>query len=165
MSGVGRAKLEDLGEAFLDCINSYAKEHGVPEIAGNEQTTPGEPRPRVVGQSFRETGKLISEGVSLEEVAEARGLAVTTVMGHLERLVESGVSVEWEHLLPSSPQLRGHRVGFLMPQEVICCGPCGKSWVGSSATRSFGWCGWRGGIRLSRGPGRQKRGRDQTPGR
>ena len=102
VSGVGRAKLEDLGEPFLDCINSYAKEHGVPETAGNERTTPGEPRPGVVGQSFRETGKLISEGVSLEEVAEARGLAVTTVIGHLERLVESGVPVEWEHLLPAS---------------------------------------------------------------
>ncbi len=94
VSGVGRAKLEDLGELFLDCINAYAQEHGVPETASVNES-----RPRILGQSFRETGRLISAGASLEEAAESRGLTVTTIVGHLERLVETGITVEWAHLL------------------------------------------------------------------
>ena len=40
------------------------------------------------------------------KVAEARGLTAGTILGHLERLVEEGVEVEWEHLLPPAE----HRV-------------------------------------------------------
>ena len=103
VSGVGRAKLEDLGEPFLACVNAYVQEHGVPQtISAKGQPAASEPRSRVVGQSFRETGRLISEGASLEEVAETRGLAVMTVVGHLERLVESAIDLGWEHLVPSA---------------------------------------------------------------
>ncbi len=102
VSGVGRAKLEDLGKPFLECINTYAQEHGLPaatEPASGQAVA--RPPTRVVNGSYRETGRLISGGASLEEVAEARSLAATTVIGHLERLVEEGIAVEWGHLLPS----------------------------------------------------------------
>ena len=101
VSGVGRAKLEDLGTQFLERINAYAREHGLPTEAATE-SAPGVAKSakRVVGESYRETGRLISEGATLEGVAEARGLAVTTVIGHLERLVDEGDPVEWRHLLP-----------------------------------------------------------------
>ena len=103
VSGVGRAKLEDLGETFLACINAYLVKHGAPDIPpADDMRVADLSTPRVAGQSFRETGRLISDGASLEEAAEARGLKVTTVMGHLERLVESGAEVKWAHLLPHS---------------------------------------------------------------
>ena len=43
---------------------------------------------------------MISEGASLSEAAAARGLKPTTVLGHLERLVEEGVHVDLAHVLP-----------------------------------------------------------------
>ena len=102
VSGVGQAKLEDLGGPFLECINAYAGEQGWPESSTPSGTQAQAARaPRIAGQSFRETGRLLSEGRSLDEVAEARDLAVTTVIGHLERLVEEGEEVEWTHLLPT----------------------------------------------------------------
>lgn len=36
----------------------------------------------------------------MEEAAATRDLVVGTILGHLERLIESGISVEWAHLLP-----------------------------------------------------------------
>ena len=113
VSGVGRAKLEDLGGPFLERINAYAREQGWPEPSDAARSEParseparkGSPAakaPRVVNQSYRETGQLISEGASLSDVAEARGLTAGTILGHLERLVEEGVAVEWDHLLPSA---------------------------------------------------------------
>ena len=105
VSGVGRAKLEDLGGPFLERINAYARDRGWPD-AVPANTPPGRSAaaPRVVNQSYRETGRLISEGASVEETASARGLTIGTVIGHLERLVEERVAVEWSHLLPSAEQ-------------------------------------------------------------
>ena len=101
VSGVGQAKLEDLGGLFLERINAYALERGWPApTEAGVRSAPADKVPRVVNQSYRETGQLISEGGSLGKVAEARGLTVGTILGHLERLVEEGVEVEWEHLLP-----------------------------------------------------------------
>ena len=112
VSGVGRAKLEDLGGPFLASINAYLREHGIPEADGRvdsrESGNDGsdmEPAPRVVGQSFRETGRIISGGATLEEAAATRGLSAQTILGHIERLVESGIPVEWAHLQPP-PQRR-----------------------------------------------------------
>ena len=123
VSGVGHAKLEDLGGPFLARINAYARERGWPETAGgvdsrlrgngggsggNGGSFGGnggrtvEPAARVDGHSYHETGRIISGGASLEEAATARGLKVTTILGHLERLVESEMPVEWAHLLPPS---------------------------------------------------------------
>ena len=106
VSGVGRAKLEDLGGPFLARINAYLREHGMPESSGGDSRENGndartvEPSARVDGHSYHETGRIISGGASLEEAAAARNLAVGTILGHLERLVESGIPVEWSHLLP-----------------------------------------------------------------
>ena len=101
VSGVGRAKLEDLGAPFLECINAFARQQGWPETAAiAKKATPAERAPRVVNQSYRETGQIISDGASLEEAASERGLTAGTILGHLERLVEEGVEVEWAHLLP-----------------------------------------------------------------
>ena len=101
VSGVGRAKLEDLGSQFLERINDYAREQGWPDSTNTTAEAPPSDRaPRVVSESYRETGRIISAGASLEETAEARNLTVGTVLGHLERLVEEGVAVEWSHLMP-----------------------------------------------------------------
>ena len=108
VSGVGRAKLEDLGGPFLARINAYSGKRGMPEsgdgvdsrFRGNDDS-PAESAPRVVGQSYRETGRIISGGAALEEAAATRGLSAQTIMGHIERLVESGIPVEWAHLLPT----------------------------------------------------------------
>ena len=109
VSGVGQAKLEEFGEPFLERINAYARKQGWPEAAaGTDSRIPGsngrkaEPAARADGHSYHETGRIISGGASLEEAAEARGLKVTTIVGHLERLVESEMPVEWAHLLPPS---------------------------------------------------------------
>ena len=103
VSGVGRAKLEDLGAPFLELINAYAREHNLaPNADIATGPTPAQRAPRVVNQSYRETARIISEGATLREAAEARGLTAGTLLGHLERLVEEDVMVEWGHLLPST---------------------------------------------------------------
>ena len=125
VSGVGRAKLEDLGGPFLARINAYLREHGSPEGSNSEyQAAIVKPAPRVVNTSYRETGQIISEGASLEEAAKARNLSVGTVLGHLERLVEEGVAARWVHLLPPSE----HRAEIEAVFEVLGDNPLRPVW-------------------------------------
>ena len=113
VSGVGRVKREDLGDTFLELINAYARQQGWPESSTAAVSKPPAVKaPRIVNQSFRETGRLISEGASLEEAAETRSLTVTTVLGHLERLVKEGVAVEWTHLLPTAERRAAIEAAF-----------------------------------------------------
>ena len=106
VSGVGEAKLREFAEPFLEVIAGYVARHGKPEFQqSSRQPAAAQPAPRVAGNSLQETGRIISAGASLDEAAEARGLNINTIMGHLERLVESGVEVEWAHLLPPPERL------------------------------------------------------------
>ena len=130
VSGVGDAKLREFGEPFLACINAYLQERGLPQSAGGGESGVGgddegngrpgvkadadsgvggddasaaaKPAARAAGESFRETGRIISRGASLEEAAAARGVSAQTILGHIERLAELGVPVQWAHLLPAA---------------------------------------------------------------
>ncbi|MDQ2068827.1 DNA helicase RecQ [Natronospira bacteriovora] len=70
VSGVGDSKLQRYGQQFLDVLNS------LDEPSGEE--------------SWQETGALLREGLSPDAVAARRGLAISTVHGHMVQCVESG---------------------------------------------------------------------------
>ena len=112
ISGVGEAKLRDLAQPFLEVINYYAKANGVLRATDAEPSGMEEKRPRIVGQSFLETGRIISDGATITEAAEQRGLAETTILGHLERLVKEGEDVYVGHLLPSPERTKAITEAF-----------------------------------------------------
>ena len=102
ISGVGYAKLRDFSRPFLKVINEYIQANSqyteikrVPITAPKRRTVLG------INMSIRETRDLISQGLSMAEAAEERGISQTTIRSHLERLVQEGGQVELNHLLPS----------------------------------------------------------------
>ena len=46
------------------------------------------------------------QGLSVSEIAAQRGLSESTVVGHLERLADTGADLELDRLLPSAERLR-----------------------------------------------------------
>ena len=106
ISGVGEAKLRDFSEPFLEAIRDYVKANNGSLPTDAESTNIEENRPRIVGQTYLETGRIISAGATIAETADQRGLAETTIIGHLERLVQEGEDVDFGHLLPSSEQMK-----------------------------------------------------------
>ena len=102
ISGVGYAKLRDFSRPFLKVINEYIQANSqyteikrVPITAPKRRTVLG------INMSIRETRDLISQGLSMAEAAEERGISETTIRSHLERLVQEGGQVELHHLMPS----------------------------------------------------------------
>ena len=112
ISGVGEAKLREFGDTFIDCIANYVQKHGQLRILDPVRTVVVQKTPRVVGESIRATGRAVSEGRTLEEVADLRGLALTTILGHLERLINEGVEVRFDHLMPSPARCRAIESAF-----------------------------------------------------
>ena len=108
ISGVGAAKLEQWGEAFLEVIRSYAVEQGLAErpVPGTRRSR--EPQGNKVsrkGSTYTATKQLLEQGRSITEVAAERGLSLRTVVSHIEKLVTDGEDVALGPLLPASDRL------------------------------------------------------------
>jgi ATP-dependent DNA helicase RecQ len=83
--GVGQKKADDFGRQFVECITSYCEQHGV-AIDVQPETNPRQPEP-ILTASALQAFPLFDEGLSVEQVAERLGRAVSTTYGYLEAYI------------------------------------------------------------------------------
>jgi len=96
--GVGVKKLEDFGEAFLSVVQAHEPE---PEALK-------EPKPSTLAL----TQDLLSERLSVEEIAERRELKPTTIVSHFEQLTDSGEKLDLSHIDFDCVRLKEIRQAF-----------------------------------------------------
>ena len=58
------------------------------------------------GSTYEQTRQLLAQGLSVEEVARQRGFVTDTIMGHIDRLVQSGEDIDLRLYLPSPERTR-----------------------------------------------------------
>ncbi len=90
ISGVGSIKLEQLGDTFLSAIVAHAHTHNLEEREIPIRQTKKKSRKVQAGSTYDQTKQLQQQGMSIEEIARERGLATSTIAGHLDRLVRAG---------------------------------------------------------------------------
>ncbi len=94
VSGVGQAKLDRYGRAFINKIREVQgrdTEEGVFEEATTNHST----RPKLAkGETYTETYSLYQLGLSVADIARERNLSESTIYGHLTRLYEDGYTVD-----------------------------------------------------------------------
>ena len=100
VSGVGEEKLARFGEIFINTIRKYANEHNL-----NEQDVPirRSKTQRIVkreGSTYEETKKYFLQKLPIKKIAEKRGLALSTIAGHLEKLIAAGEKFDIDYLKP-----------------------------------------------------------------
>ena len=109
--GVGGLKLRyEYGPMFIRLIRKYVEANEVSIYRASNHSTG---RNRAVGSLQRNslspthdvTKHFLVRGLSLDEIAEARGLARTTIVGHIERIFNSGEFVDLSHLAPNGEQI------------------------------------------------------------
>ena len=115
--GVGQTKLERYGSKFLQAIKSYAEANGLTAAALMQQRSAQaevKPEPPRLRRRTTEdaTNELMSQGMSVSQIARQRGLAQTTIIGHLERLAQRGVELDLAQLLPDNDRLDEIREAF-----------------------------------------------------
>ena len=94
ISGVGNVKYERYGEAFLAVTRAYASRNGTAAATARvriSDETPIRGRDgRTIAPTARSTLELYRRGMDIPEIAAKRGLAITTVVGHIAELVQRG---------------------------------------------------------------------------
>ncbi len=105
ISGVGRVKLDEFSEPFLTIINEHAAANGLVgrEVPGRRRERNGNARRG--GATLEETKQLVSQMLPVSDIAQTRGLAESTIVHHLERLVMAGESLDLDHLMPTPERL------------------------------------------------------------
>jgi len=101
ISGVGDAKLREFSEPFLKVITEYMRANGRSVAVERVPVNAPKKKVRGISMSIRETVDLVNQGLSLDEVAEERGISETTIRSHLERFVQEGGQIDLEHMMPS----------------------------------------------------------------
>ncbi|MDD2821421.1 MAG: helix-turn-helix domain-containing protein, partial [Flavobacterium sp.] len=85
IDGVGKAKLEKYGDAFIKVIQDFQKAKGTKKK--KEATT------------YKETLELYKNGFSVEEIAQKRKLGLSTIMSHLAKLYVDGADIDLESFI------------------------------------------------------------------
>lgn len=85
IDGVGKAKLEKYGDAFINAIIDFQKSKVVKKK--KEATT------------YKETLDLFKNGLTVEEIAQKRKLGLSTIMSHLAKLYVDGADIDLESFI------------------------------------------------------------------
>ncbi len=110
ITGVGEQKFRQYGREFLAAIAEYAQAH--PEVAkrqGNPPAAPPAHRPSKKPKSgapgtAEVTWRYVKEGLHFEKIAAKRGLAASTIIGHMEEMIRQGHSIDLDIHVPPDKQ-------------------------------------------------------------
>ena len=112
--GVGHAKLEAYGAAFVDAICTYADAHGLAAAEGPLEGTARRSNGHRAS-TYDSTRELLARGRSVEAIARERGISAKTVLGHIEHLAHRGETLEVGHLQPAP-----ERMGRIEEAIAVC---------------------------------------------
>ncbi len=106
ISGVGSRKLAQYGQQFVTEIRAFCLEHGFalePEEPAALPTTQTRERDTAT-PTHLQTCHLFQQGLSPTQIAEKRQMAQSTVMQHLEVLIEARQITDIDRLVPAETQ-------------------------------------------------------------
>lgn len=104
ISGVGTAKLARYGADFMKEIKSYLDENpGITASQGqSDNKSVSRPCEKTKGETLDKTFKLFTQGLSIDDIAKARNLSVSTITGHIEQMLMDGRDIDIDRLIDPS---------------------------------------------------------------
>jgi ATP-dependent DNA helicase RecQ len=96
--GVGQKKLADFGQRFVDCIVNYCGQNGIG--ADVEPEPPVRAAAPAISASAVQAFPLFDEGLSVEQVAERMGRAVSTTYGYLDSYIRQRRMIDASRWIP-----------------------------------------------------------------
>ena len=98
--GIGQEKFEKFGQAFREALEGYCEAH--PEIIPGklaalpaaDSTAPPSPMKGALSETYYATLELLKENLSMSEISQKRGIGISTIEGHVARLIEEGEAID-----------------------------------------------------------------------
>jgi ATP-dependent DNA helicase RecQ len=103
ISGVGQVKLQDFGATFLAEIADFLSTNPRQIFADDSFDAPAPPRSRL-NDTARETLRHFRTGRTVDQIATARMLAMSTIYSHLTTAVEAGELVDLNQIMSAAEQ-------------------------------------------------------------
>lgn len=101
VSGVGELKLKKYGLEFIQAIRQFCEAHPERQPEMGQAAAPKKTSKKAVGDSHLETLQLHQQNLSIEQIAEKRELALSTVENHLLQCAQQGMEVDFSKLIPT----------------------------------------------------------------
>ncbi|MBD1882785.1 DNA helicase RecQ [Microcoleus vaginatus] len=92
--GVGRNKRDKYGKVFLEAIRTFCQEQDLPTGAASSDVANLPNLSNVASYSQMQTWELYRQGLTVQGIANARGMSPNTISGHLIELMEMGREVD-----------------------------------------------------------------------
>jgi len=102
--GVGSNKRNKYGKVFLEAIHTFCKEQGLSTGAAPSDVVNLPNLANVPSYSQMQTWELYRQGLTVQAIANARGMSHNTISGHLVELMEMGREVDINLLVESERQ-------------------------------------------------------------
>jgi len=102
--GVGSNKRNKYGKVFLEAIHTFCKEQGLSTGAAPSDVVNLPNLANVPSYSQMQTWELYRQGLTVQAIANARGMSPNTISGHLVELMEMGREVDINLLVESERQ-------------------------------------------------------------
>ncbi|MGX6444815.1 DNA helicase RecQ [Neobacillus sp. K501] len=101
VSGVGEHKLQKYGLDFIQIIRSFSEVHPEREPEKGTTAVVKKSPKKAVTDSHLETFHLYEQHLSIDEIADKRDLAHSTVENHLIQCAQQGMGVDFTRLIPA----------------------------------------------------------------
>jgi ATP-dependent DNA helicase RecQ len=102
--GVGSNKRDKYGKVFLEAIRTFCQEQDLPTNAASSEVANHPNLSNVASYSQMQTWELYRQGLTVQGIANARGMSPNTISGHLVELMEMGWEVDINLLVESERQ-------------------------------------------------------------
>ncbi len=115
IEGVGIRKLENFSEVFLAVINNYIKENNIQsvEILNRVQNRNVKKNNSfAVPDRYIRTKKMISQKLSISEIADKQGFKYGTIVAHIKKLISNGEDIDIDYLKPPQERLEKIKTAF-----------------------------------------------------
>ena len=114
INGVGAKKLEQYGEIFLKAIRDFTQENNLEpvEVLNRERE---DQIPEIKARQPRyyvKTKELLLKKIAIDRIANNQRLAVSTVINHIEKMVDAGERLDLEYLKLPSDRYRIMQAAF-----------------------------------------------------
>ena len=112
ITGVGEQKLEQFGEIFLALIGEYAKIKNFTDTTTSKYKQSPMTEINLQNSTYDQTKELLLKKLSLMEIAKKRGLKISTIIEHLEKITEIDKNMPIDHLKPNIVRLEKIKTAF-----------------------------------------------------